>query len=1164
MVSNTEVKTNISQADSVAIIGSNVAAVQAALTMARMGVHVNLISDSAALGLESTAGHLSGESMPDRRYVLPLLIQAVSHPLITLYCNTEVEGIEGEQGDLIIKILQRPRFINQELCSACGRCQEECSARVTELVGDQKITHSAIHMPLLGEKAVPSAFVIDKKELAPCRVNCPLGINAQGFISLLSKGKTDKALTLINEAAPFAGVLGRVCRHPCEENCNRSDVDAPVSIRALHRYSADNAGSINYSRKAPARSRLERIAIIGSGPAGLTAAWELTRRGYSPTVFEAHGVVGGMLATGIPRFRLPREVREREIEAIKRLGVDIRTGITVGRDVTFSYLRERGYQAFFLAIGTQKNNWLNIPGEELVGVVDCMSLLLTLNLMVDSFVGNNIVIIGDGNTAIDSARTAIRRSGGTVTVLSWTVPEEITANEEELEEAIQEGVKIEYCAAPVEILGDGVKVAGIHCQKTRLTDKLMANGRHLPEPIPGTGFMIEADHVVVAIGQTADSSQLNMPRLEVDSSSGIIVVNPLTLETGISGVFAGGDCITGPNNVVEAMAAGMRAAESIDRYIQGIDLNEGRTIEPPPTAEVDLEVAEISPYKRAVNPAIRPKKRISSFEETTGGLLGEVAYQETQRCLNCAKCSQCMECTTVCELDAVNHDDCVRYYEIGAKSVLDFNNTEGDRKEGLEGVRVIASDGDNTKTDVLTEAMAIALETAINIQPYRTIAKHIKDTEDTSVSSIMTDDSELSVSSRRLGVFLCNCGGSISSIIDLKAVARRLSGFSGVTCIREIAQACTEEGAKQIAEQAEEWSLDSIVLAACRCCGLEQVCYSCTDRRQMCLQNLGEQLVLPQNTVVEYCNIREQCAWTHKDEPKDATRKAAQIIAAAITRIRMSPRTSIDETAIEPGILIIGNGLASMTSARALASRGYHVDLLSKESGSKEQKQYEEQLSSLFMHYDENNLVIKSWPDSIELHGSPGSYEVRLTYNGVSESIAIGSVMVDVKKLNEGESPVCNAVSNGGLLGRVIDFRKTRNEAADAKADLTREMTICETAGLFLLPEDDGKAIGDEVMLGLAVAARIASYIEKAVTKPRVMAIDIDSHLCRGCGDCHSVCPFIEMRERENGTVYAYIDKALCLGCGACVAGCSTGAIKQPVQGDEQIVGTLRVLLGRV
>ena len=253
-----------------------------------------------------------------------------------------------------------------------------------------------------------------------------------------------------------------------------------------------------------------------------------------------------MLATGIPRYRLPREVRDREVAAIEALGVDIKTGVTIGRDVSFSDLRERGYQAFFLAIGAHQNNELNIPGEDLEGVVDGMSLLFALNLRVGASVGSNVVVIGGGNSAVDSARAAKRRSKGVVRILCiW---EEMTAVRDDVEEAIREGIAIEYRTAPVEILGDGAKVTGLRCQR-------MAMGEmgDWPEPIPGSEFVIDADHVVVAIGQRPNTSLLRLMRLETDGDNATIVANPLTLETNIPGIFAGGMRYHGVAPIVSAL-----------------------------------------------------------------------------------------------------------------------------------------------------------------------------------------------------------------------------------------------------------------------------------------------------------------------------------------------------------------------------------------------------------------------------------------------------------------------------------------------------------------------------------------------------------------------------------------------------------------------------------
>jgi len=1147
-----------------AIIGSSVAAIQVALTLARMGVEVQLITESVALGCDGSTSTSTNNFSRDRCFIWPLMLQASSHPLITLHTNAKVESIEGEKGNFNIQVVQFPRYVHEDLCTGCSRCQAECSAKVTSLLGGQKITHSAIHTPLIEGRSIPSAYVIDKNGFAPCQAACPLGINVQGFISLLANGKTDRALALINEAAPLNGILGRVCRHPCEDNCNRGEVDNPVFIRALHRYTADNAsGGIKYTHKVPARSREGKIAIVGSGPAGLTAAWELTRLGYSPTVFESHGVIGGMLATGIPRFRLPREVREREMEAIKNLGIDIRTGITAGRDVTFTYLKERGYRAFFLSIGAQLDNKLKIPGEELDGVVDCMSLLLTLNLKVDTFVGQNVVVIGDGNSAIDSARAAIRRNKGRVTVLSWTTPEEITAAADEVEEALQERVAIKYHTIPVEILGEAGRVTGVRCQRTRLTEGIMGNGRHMPEPLPGTDFVIQADHIVVAVGQVPNASQLNMENLAIDGNTGVIQANPLTLETSIHGVFAGGDCVTGPNNVVEAMAAGLRAADSIDRYIRGQDLEAGRSLEPTQPAEIDIETVEASPDGRATMPTIRLRKRLNSFEETTTGLSFEAAQRESRRCLDCALCSQCMECTRVCELDAVFHDDGIRHFEVGSQVILRFpnGNLQGsapadnrDQETTVEGIRIFPPGVNEELARQVVKAMAIALETAIEIKPKKERKWEELKSEDSVEFGASLGHSrgaleQVKDDSNRTGVFLCRCGGSISSVIDFKVVARKLSELPGIIYVREIAQACTEAGAREIESQLAELQLDRVVLAACRCCNLNQVCYSCTDRRMMCQEYLNQYLISPYNTIVEFVNIREQCAWLHKDEPQSATRKAVQIISSGVSRVRLTTPVAPQNKSILPGAIIIGGEPASISAARALASQGYRVYLVART------------VSLVPGHLKEREITVMPWPDVMELHGTPGNYEAMLKYDSRVECVPAGAVLVDIKELNRESSPPNKTTFINGLLGRILS-RRTNSEFPNAIADdFLREVTIKEAPGIFLLAPDGAESLQEQAFYGLAAAARVSTYLEQASISPQPTAVNIDSKLCRGCGNCADICPYIEIKKQVDGTVYASVDKALCLGCGACIASCPTGAITQPLQSDKQIISTLRSMI---
>ena len=1172
-------------ANRVAVIGSSVGAAQAALTLAEMGVEVAVITPYAALGSDSTIDSASAASSGNMLHIWPLLLRAASHPLVTLYTNSDVRAIDDRRGKFTIRTTRHPRYVRTDLCTSCGRCEEVCSVQVPFLLNGRRVTHSAIHAPVLGAKTVPSAYSIAKNGVAPCRVACPVGINVQGFVSLLSKGKVDEALSLINEAAPLAGVLGRVCTHPCEDNCKRDEVDSPVFIRALHRYAADNVPSgTNYRRKAPAGSRREKVAIIGSGPAGLSAAWELARRGYRPIIFESHGVVGGMLATGIPRFRLPREVRHREVEAIKALGVDIKTGVTVGRDVSFSDLRERGYRAFFLAIGAHQNNKLNIPGEDLEGVVDSMSLLFALNLKVGASVGSNVVVIGGGNSAVDSARTAKRRSKGVVRILYRRTVEEMTAVREEVEDAIKEGISIEYLTTPVEILGDGTNVTGLRCQRMAMGE-MEADGRRRPEPIPGSEFVIDADHVVIAIGQQPNTSLLNLMRLEIDSDNATIEADPLTLETNIPGIFAGGDCITGPNTVVEAVAAGLRAAESIDRYLRGRDLVKGRSLERPQAVEVDVRERDASYYKRAHMPVIPYHKRKASFEETTLGLPSKAAEREASRCLNCALCSECMECERACELNAIFLKDKTELADIGTELLIDFTSANDgpdnyvlgrytaqgtSLQSSRPGIYTVEVEEGRGLEGALARASAVALEAAIELKLKEGAQPAGPSTA--SGSDVHPDHTReeielTTVGEARVGVVLCRCGGSINSVIDFEQIASEVTRIPGVCSVQEIFQACSEEGARRIAAQAAEWVLDQLVVAACRCCNLEQICFSCTDRRVMCQRYLSNSLNSCHGNKTEFVNIREQCAWAHRDDPVGATRKAIDIISAGIARTRESSPVVREERSVEGSVLVLGTGLCGLAAARDMTALGYSVALVSgpELDGARagQGPESRENRACLMKQLEEQGIHARPWPQTLELNGSPGSYEVVLGYRSQVSHIRAGAVILDLQELDGGVPSAAGAISRESLLGRILAPKSCSNGLARADSAYLRELTVKQTTGIFIMSLDGVETPEEQVIKGMAAAARASTYLSQGTLSLRATAVTIDAKLCRGCGDCTAICPYIEIRERNGGMACAYVDQALCLGCGACIACCPTGAITQSLQSSQQIVSTLETLLGR-
>jgi NADPH-dependent glutamate synthase beta subunit-like oxidoreductase/NAD-dependent dihydropyrimidine dehydrogenase PreA subunit len=1143
-------------AKGVSVIGAGIRAAQCALTLAEMGIEVALITPAPSLDLDNVKNPTipSHESL----HVWPLLLRVVSHPRVKLYTNSRIKTITGKPGNLLIKAQKEPRYVKEELCTGCGKCEEECSVNVQTQINGQKISHGAIHSPILGAKSIPSAYYIDKEGLAPCRINCPLGINVQGYISLLYKGKIDKALALINDVAPMAGVIGRLCTHPCETKCTRGQLDSPVFIQALHRYAADSAPQgIAYTRKAPAGSRKEKIAIIGSGPAGLTAAWELARKGYTPTVLESHAVVGGMLATGIPRFRLPREIREKEVEAIKALGVDIKTGVTVGRDVTYSDLLDRGYQAFFLSIGAQQNYKLDIPGEDLKGVSDSIALLFALNLKVGAAVGSNVVVIGGGNSAVDSARSAKRVSKGEVRILCLT--EKMTAIKEDVDEALREGILIDYNISVKEILGDGAKVTGVRCERVKNVN-FEPDGKINMDRIPDSEYLLKADHVVVSIGQRPNSAVLNIKNLTFGKNA-TIVTDPLTLETSVPGIFAGGDAVTGSNNVVSAMAAGLRAAESIDRYIRGHDLKKGRTL--PGSNEtlackVNLEERKASPHKRSHMPALPLSKRKGNYEETNLGLPDDLAQRETGRCLNCAICSECLECEQACELKAVFHQDTARSIDIEAQSVINFISPAHEiRALKKDGVYNVAEVKDSNLPIELAQASAIALSAAIDYK-FREVGREITGVALPDRQNVPAE-AQTKVTGHRTAVFLCRCGDGNSSVMDFHQITQEISRLADVYRIQDISQACTEEAAQQIKRFVEEEQIAHVVLAACRCCNLEQICFSCTDRRVMCQHNLS--LEIPPGVNMEFANIREQCAWVHKDDPAGATEKAIELISTGVVRSQRLMPPVYEPRPVTNSVLIIGTGLSSLAAARNLAAQGYGVTFISDMAALKpdsESLNYRENADTLIKGLAAHGVRFNSWPQHLELNGIPGKYTALARYGQEVKQIEAGAVILDL--LNARKESL-DILANSNLISRVMGRQHYVSRVSSLDSTLLHSYTVRETAGIFIIVPIGIPSVEEQITLGEAAAARASVYLNQEIFKPRSSSVIIDTKFCRGCGDCTHLCPYIEIRTNPQGLAYADVDPALCFGCGACVSICPTGAITQPLQSEIGIMAALESLL---
>jgi putative selenate reductase YgfK subunit len=479
----------------------------------------------------------------------------------------------------------------------------------------------------------------------------------QGYVALIAQGKFKEALKIIRKDIPLPLVCGRVCFSPCEDACTRKDFDEAVSIRALKRLATDYELKMGKAKKPKPipKTHSEKVATIGSGPAGLTAAYELVKRGYPVTVFESAPRSGGALRYCIPAYRLPKDVLEDEIDYIRAFDVEFKTGIKIGKDITIDNLFQQGYKAIFIGTGAHKCLSLNIEGEELEGVMHSLTFLNNINYGRPVTLGNKVIIVGGGNVAIDAARTAKRLGPDEVTVLYRRTEQEMPAHRQEVEEAKLEGVKFQFLMSPKKIVGKDGKVVGIECLKMRLGEP-DESGRRRPIPVEGSEFTVPADTVILAIGETPDTSFL--PKEIQVTKGNTIVVDQVTLQTTVPNIFAGGDAVTGPASVVEAIASGKKAAESIDRYLRGLDLKAGREKE---THEIKWASTEkpLEKKPRQPMPHLEPLQRGRNFNEVELGFSSTAGMQEAHRCLSCGPCAQCLEMEELCEPDdALVDEDC--------------------------------------------------------------------------------------------------------------------------------------------------------------------------------------------------------------------------------------------------------------------------------------------------------------------------------------------------------------------------------------------------------------------------------------------------------------------------------------------------------------------------
>jgi heterodisulfide reductase subunit A-like polyferredoxin len=632
----------------VLVVGAGIGGMESALKLGDMGYKVLLVEKEASVGgkmilLSKVFPTLDCASCIST----PKMASTIHHPNITPWTYSKVDQVRrGADGTFTATVTQQARYVDIDACTGCQKCETACTVAVPDQFNADLVARRAAHITF--PQAVPKKAVIDRAGSSPCSFACPAGIQAHGYVSLIRSGLDEEAFRLVLEATPLVGTLGRACYAPCEGECTRGSLEGTLPIRRLKRFASDKhdaSGKDNGLAQPEPNGR--RVAIVGSGPTGLTAAFQLAKLGYGVKIFEAAPVAGGFLRLGIPDYRLPAAVVERDIENVTGLGVEIAVNTTVNDPVA---LKDLGFDAVLVATGTHRDSGLGVPGEDRLGVVGATAFLRKVKLgQQGELTGRKVVVLGGGNVAMDSARVARRLGAASVTVAYRRSRDEMPAHHVESVDAEKEGVQFRLLVAPAEVLGnaDG-SVAALRCTEMRLGAP-DASGRKSVEPIPGSSVTLEADLIIAAIGMRPDTSMFG-DRVAV-LPNGRLSADRATCQTGVEHVFAAGDAVNGATDITRAVGEGRKAAHQIDAWLNGRAFDNWDDRLPVVDKQAVLARQKAFTVSAPTPDGMQLEAAPTDFHEIEAPLTEAEARRASGRCIDCAVCSECNECVNACPVD---------------------------------------------------------------------------------------------------------------------------------------------------------------------------------------------------------------------------------------------------------------------------------------------------------------------------------------------------------------------------------------------------------------------------------------------------------------------------------------------------------------------------------
>jgi NADPH-dependent glutamate synthase beta subunit-like oxidoreductase/Pyruvate/2-oxoacid:ferredoxin oxidoreductase delta subunit len=1059
----------------------------------------------------------------------PGLLRILRNPFIRSIIPAEVNSIKHTPQGFRARIKSLQTFIDPDRCIQCGRCLDVCPVITPD--GNKPIQFN-------GRGSLPGRPVIDKRRKPPCQENCPLGVNAQAYISLAAAGRFQEALEVVRRNNILPGICGRVCTHPCEEACRRGELDDPIAIRDIKRFLADYELSHPNSSILPdIPKRSQRIAVIGSGPAGLASAADLARLGYQVTLFEKEASAGGLLRYGIGPHRLPRDILDYEIEYIKKLGVQFMTSHSIDLTGELDELK-KDFDAVILTIGTWSDRTLGVPGENLMGVEGCIHMLTRIYRGEVNELKEEVAVIGDGNAAFDLART-LRRLGSSVTLITWFPEDLIPADKDEIRGAREEGISIVDKTQVIAFEGSSGRLESLQCKPTEPGEP-DSQGIPWPVIVPKSKTLeLSFGRAVVAIGQSGPfqignpATRENISSAEINvTANGLIEVDE-SLRTNITGIYAAGDGVKGPSSVVDTMASGRAVARFVHMDLSGEKISASEKTRPEDREFAAIKT-DIPSLTRPKMPESQPAARCNSFSEVALGLSEAQVLFEAERCLQCGICAECLLCTEACGLvKAINHYDQPEetVEHAGAIIIADPKSSPS-----IKGEDVIRAYGPKAaKSDVyamVTRGFAAASKAMILLggTSHRPKGQGI---------SFSPPDLELSPEIR-IGVFVCRCNDSFGWHEDIDNYVEHLFSLKDIVHAEIMPSSCIPEGSAAILSAIREKGITRVVLASCICCPLDFVCSACTDQRSRLKDALFKETGISRS-MVETSNLRGEVLRHLPRDPTAALNHFTGLIERSVHRARRLKTLPSPVRTYNFTTAVIGQSEAAISSVQVLSEAGFEVFMFGTPD-----KPFIENITYPTVHCFENTTVRS-------ISGTLGNFHVHVESDGFSQILQVGAII-----LGEKSKRMIPYIPQKGLPNRILESSFQKRGVPGVPFLYPGATPI---AGLFLASPPGIRV--SERKKGAAAAVLAAAIMPRGPRHSKGYTVVVDKNLCRGCGRCFQVCPHqaITFKENSVGGWYAIVDESLCKGCGICISVCPSHAADSPYRDQAYLEQLLEEVL---